>query len=460
MTRRRQLIALVLALFVGATAGTAALTLWPHLHSQASAQRAAAPVQVLAYSSEAAGASTAGKTDVLIHRYEAAARATPQSPRAFANLALAYMQKERETSDVSYYNFTEDAARTALKLDPNNYDALVAQGWVALGRHDFARAADLARQAIRIHGENAEDYANLGDAEANLGNYSAMVHAYQRMNDLKPSLAAYNRASYARWLYGDVRGATRFMVLAIRAGSTQPENVAWCETQLGDDYFNAGFVLGAQSEYRAALKLFPHYARALAGLGAVEAALGHYSAATRYYRQAIAIVPLPQFLASLGDLYASHGNAAAAKKQYAVIHFIDHIYTVNHVRYGIDEAQFDADHNQNLAQALQLARAESVQRHDIGTMDTLAWVLYKNGRYAEAWTAEQHALRLHTAFAPYLFHAGMIQVKLGKLVEAQSYLQSALMLNPNFSVLYAPIARAELLRLNHQATHPSRAGRP
>ena len=129
-----------------------------------------------------------------------------------------------------------------------------------------------------------------------------MTSAYQRMVDLKPSLASYNRASYVRWLYGDLQNATRFMLMAIRAGSTDRENVAWCESQLGDDYFNAGFVLPAEAQYRAALHMFPHYARALAGMATVELALGHRAAAVKYYKQAIAVVPLPQYVTSLGDL--------------------------------------------------------------------------------------------------------------------------------------------------------------
>jgi tetratricopeptide (TPR) repeat protein len=279
-----------------------------------------------------------------------------------------------------------------------------------------------------------------------------MTAAYQKMVNLKPSLASYNRASYVRWLYGDLRNATRYMLMAIRAGSTQPENVAWCQSQLGDDYFNAGFVLPARYEYRAALTSFPHYARALAGMAAVEIALGHRRAAVRYYQQAIEVVPLPQYVIGLGDLYASMGNRAAAEKEYALISFMNHIFTINHVQFGPEMAQFDADHNRNLAQALRLARAAAGYRHDIQTMDTLAWVLYKNGRYPQAWNAEEQALRLGTRFAPYFFHAGMIQAAEGHVTEAQSYLSSALMLNLNFGVLQVPVARAELTKLNALST--------
>jgi tetratricopeptide (TPR) repeat protein len=190
-------------------------------------------------------------------------------------------------------------------------------------------------------------------------------------------------------------------------------------------------------------------------MAAVEIVLGHPRSAISYYRQAIAVVPLPQYVIGLGDLYTKLGNQRAAAQQYALISFMNRIFAINHVQFGIEMAQFDADHNRNLADALRIAQQTAGERHDIQTMDTLAWVLYKNGRYARAWTAEKQALRLGTHFAPYYFHAGMIQAALGHVTEAQSYLSSALMLNPNFGILAAPVARAELMHLNAiVARHP------
>lgn len=454
MNRRLQLLAVLAACVLGTAIGARGITAL--LPSSPASAGAIQPVNLSPAMEQAATTGQASpSTDAMIHSAQLALRSHPDSPTFYTNLALAYIQKERETSDVSYYTLADRALQGALKLDTTNDAAINAEAWVALGRHDFGRAASLARQAVRLSPYDPSTYGTYGDAESNLGNYVAMTAAYQKMVDLKPSLASYNRASYARWLYGDLRNATRYMLMAIRAGSTEPENLAWCQSQLGDDYFNAGFVLPAQQEYRLALKSFPHYARALAGMATVEIALGRTGAGIRYYRQAIDVVPLPQYVIGLGDLYTRLGNRAAAEKEYALISFMNHIFTINHVQFGPEMAQFDADHNRDLVHALQLARTASTQRHDIQTMDTLAWVLYKNGRYAQAWKAEQQALRLGTRFAPYFYHAGMIQAALGHTTEAQSYLSSALMLNPNFGVLAVPIARAELSKLNAASTSPA-----
>jgi tetratricopeptide (TPR) repeat protein len=409
--------------------------------------------QLAAWEDNGVGIGKGASTDVLVQRYAQAARRSANDPQAFAQLALAYMQKERETTDVQYYSLTDKAALRALQLDPSNRTAVSAEAWVAMGEHDFARAAAIATSALRSDPSNPEMLGNLGDAEANLGNYPAMTTAYQKMVDAKPGLASYNRAAYVRWLNGDLRGAVRYMLIAIRAGSTQPENVAWCESELGDYLFGDGAVLPAQAEYRDALKAFPHYARALAGLASTQAAVGNTKNAEKLYREAIAIVPLPQYLTALGDLQASVGDHAGAARQYATIRLIEKLFAINHVRYGVEEAQFDAEHNKNLPVALKIAERETQTRHDYLAEDTLAWALYKNGRYAQAWTAEKSAMRLGTRLASLGFHAGMIQAKLGNVVEAQSFLHNALMVNPNFNSLDAPLARAELLHLDQVAAH-------
>ena len=54
------------------------------------------------------------------------------------------------------------------------------------------------------------------------------AHSYQHL----PSLASYNRIAFYRFVTGDAVGAIDAMRLAIRAGSQEPENLAWCLTDL------------------------------------------------------------------------------------------------------------------------------------------------------------------------------------------------------------------------------------
>ncbi len=387
-----------------------------------------------------------GSTDGLIHSLQQKAGAAGDAP-TFNQLAAAYMQKARETGDVTYYNLADAAVSRSLDANPKNFDGLAVAAWVRLARHDFLGSARLARQSLQGNVYHSETYGVLGDAELELGDYAGATRDYQHMVDLKPDLASYNRASHIRWLYGDTSGALRIMNAAVTAGASYAENVAWCQAQLGDDDFFLGSPLAAEQAYKESLVTFPRDIYALAGLGRLYAGQHRFALAVEYYNRAIAQVPLPQYVIALGDTYAVMGQPARARQQYTLAGFIYHLYDVNHINIGIDRAQFDADHDQNLGEALRLARSEATWRHDIRTMDILAWVLYKNHDYNGALAAERQALRLGTRDAGFYFHMGMIYKALGDAAGAKAYLQGALLLNPLFDVRQAPVAIATLRHL-------------
>jgi Flp pilus assembly protein TadD len=77
----------------------------------------------------------------------------------------------------------------------------------------------------------------------------------------------------------------------------------------------------------------------------------------------------------------------------------------------------------------------------------LAWALFRNGEFAEAREASRQALRLGTQNAFFHFHAGMIEAALGDRAAAATHLQTALDLNPHFSLRYAAEARDTLAAL-------------
>ena len=87
-------------------------------------------------------------------------------------------------------------------------------------------------------------------------------------------------------------------------------------------------------------------------------------------------------------------------------------------------------------------------RKDIFTADTLAWVLYKKGNFAEAKKASVEAMRLKTGDARILYHAGMIEKELGNKTEAAKLLKKALETNPKFDLLQMEIAQKALQELS------------
>ena len=79
--------------------------------------------------------------------------------------------------------------------------------------------------------------------------------------------------------------------------------------------------------------------------------------------------------------------------------------------------------------------------------DVYAWALYRAGRFDEARTKSDEALRLGTIEPILYFHAGMIAAKQGDAERAKTHLSKALAINPKFSLRFENEARETLKAL-------------
>jgi tetratricopeptide (TPR) repeat protein len=382
-----------------------------------------------------------GDTASLVRRLQAELRSTP-SARGYALLGLAYQQRARETGDSAYYPKSEGVLRRALALAPRDALATSGLGSLALARHRFRDALVLGRRALALAPGSGRNYGVIGDALVELGRYNEAFRAFDTMARTKPNLAAYARVSYGRELLGDVPGAIRAMRLAVDAAVGQPEATAWAQVQLGKLYWSIGRLAAASRAHRAALAAFPGYVYALDALAQVEAAQGHRRQAIALEHHAVNAIPLPQFVAYLGDLYRTTRHVRLARRQYALVGVIRRLLVANGVRTDLETALFQVDHGIQPAQALALARSAQRERPSIDGDDVLAWALERNGRCTEARRYSQRALRLGTQEALKLFHRGMIERCLGR--SGRSWFMRALELNPHFSLLWAPVAREAL----------------
>jgi tetratricopeptide (TPR) repeat protein len=382
-----------------------------------------------------------------IARLQGILRDNPENTYAYAQLGLALLQRMRETGDVALYAQADMAFAEALKRDPQHLDALVGQGILALTRHDFSGALRWAEQAQAINPYRAGIVGIKVDAFVELGRYEEAVAATQTMVDLRPDLSSYSRVSYLRELYGDTPGAIDAMQAAVDAGVPGTESWLWVQTQLGHLYFNSGDWRRAEGSYQEALRFRPDYVYALAGLGRVRAAQGQMDEAIELLTRVTNVMPLPEFVITLGDLYQASGQAERAAQQYQLVGAIEKLYEANGVDVDLEMALFSADHDQNLEATLARARKAWAARPSIHGADTLAWALYKVGAYDEAKSYSDQALKLGTKDALKLFHAGMIAYRLGQKDQARTYLEQALAINPYFSILYADEARETLEEL-------------
>ena len=397
----------------------------------------ASPVLVRTASLGARSSDTAA----LVAELQAKVRANPYDMTSLDSLGLAYQQRARETGDPSYYAKSDEALHRALRLAPRDLIATSGLGSLALSRHRFREALALGRRAQTISPTTARNYGVIGDALVELGRYREGFRAFDAMAGMRPDLSSYARISHARELLGDIPGAIGAIKLALNAAAGQGEAEAWTHVQLGKIYFSVGRFAAAGAEDRRALQVFPDYAYALDALARVEAARGRYRAAIAREQEAVNRIPLPQYVSMLGDLYRASGHPGQARKQYALIRVIERLLVANGVKTDLETALFDVDHGIRLHAALELARVAYRERPSIDGDDVLAWALERNGHCGEAQRYSRRALRLGTLDALKMFHRGMIERCLGNDAEAAIWFQRALRLNPQFSLLWAPVAR-------------------
>ena len=299
---------------------------------------------------------------------------------------------------------------------------------------------------MALDADNAAACGILGDADVELGEYDAAYTHYQKMMDLKPDLSSWSRGAHLLWLTGDERKAVWLMEKAIKAGGPFAENTAWCRAKLAMMLFHQGAFVSAAQILEPSLKGGSKNIHVQLAAGRTAVARDDFSTAEKHFQTVLEAGPNHDALVALGDLCEAKGDKDGAEKYYGQVEALEaaQIARVGHGHMAM--AKFYADHDRNLIEALRMAESRKLTRN-VHEADTLAWVYFKNGDQPRAIEAIKRALSQNTQDAEIHFHAGMIAAKFGDRASAQKHLQTALSLNPRFSVLHAPIAVATLEQL-------------
>jgi tetratricopeptide (TPR) repeat protein len=379
-------------------------------------------------------------TDSQIDYYQQSLRRNSRNAKTYFGLGDALIRKARESGDPSYFNRAEEALKKALEIAPQNGGVLRHLAYVHYSRHEFAPAAVYARKAVEMNASDGDAYGVLGDALLEVGQYPEAAAAYAYMIELDESLYSYCRLAGLKSARGDVTGAVADLERAIAIGKATKlpaESIAWTQWQLGAEYFAQGNLAAAESSYRRSLESYPNYYRALAGMAQLRGAQKNFDAAIALYQQAIAILPLPEYAAALGEIFEKIGKPEPARRQYELVEYIGKLNRLNQALYNRELAYFYADRDIRAQEGLELAEGELNYRRDIYAYDVLAWNLYRNGKYDAAAAAMEKALRLGTQDAKLFYHAGMIYHRIGELAKAKEFFQRALAANPHFHILFA-----------------------
>lgn len=355
-------------------------------------------------------------------------RVGPASPEDLVLLGEGWVRIARRSGDPGFYLHADACSKLALELVPSDRGARRIEALVALNQHQFESARSLAESILS---QAPDDFAALGirgDAELELGKYEAATLSVNRMLERRPDLGSYSRKAYLLWLENHPREAMEMMRLAVSAGldPRDPEPTAWAFVQVAAFDFSGGRYESAEAVSTRALEWVPEYAPGLVARGRARLALGKGELAVEDLERALELRPLPEPAWLLGDAYEYLGDSAKAALAHA------RVETEGRRGDRLTLATFYAVKNKNLAEAQKIITEEMKTRGGIFVEDTLAWVLFRQGRLDEARAASDRAMALGTKEARLLYHAGAIRMARGDKTRGRALIVEALQRSPKF----------------------------
>lgn len=181
------------------------------------------------------------KTKEKVDELKKKIKENPSDIKSRLQIVVIYLAEARITGEHPYYYpAVLKVLDGVLSMDPKNFEALTFKSSVKMSQHQFSEARDLANKARQINPSNAYVYGVLVDANVELGNYKEAVIMSDKMQELKPSLESYSRASYLREIYGNYAGSIAAMQLAVQAGLPGSEPECWSKNTLGHLYETTG----------------------------------------------------------------------------------------------------------------------------------------------------------------------------------------------------------------------------
>ncbi|OIJ67657.1 hypothetical protein WN71_012055 [Streptomyces mangrovisoli] len=387
----------------------------------------------------------------LIALREARVRAHPADARSWAVLGAAYVERGRRTSEAgAYFPKAENALRASLRARPRgNADALDGLAALANARRDFRSARSYAEAAARLAPKRWTTYPLLIDACDGLGDRKAVARYLGTLTGLHsgPAVQAWTAAVYRD--RGQREDAAAALYDAAAGTDSAAERAAYLE-QAGDLALERGDRANALRHFDAALRADPDLRAAQAGRARALAALGRSTEAVNAYQAALAGQPTPQYALELGELYESLGRTTQARAEYDALR----VRVRQDAAAGIDDAlvlgRFAADHG-DPNEAVRLLREEWRRQPGVEVADALGWALHRAGDdgqargFAVIATDKEHAGGVRSAL--FAYHRGLIEKASGQDAVARRFLQEALRIDPWFSPLRVPAARAALAQL-------------
>jgi tetratricopeptide (TPR) repeat protein len=360
--------------------------------------------------------------DAAERAFNDARRVIPSSPRPLLGLAEVARMRNSEADVRKWLDL-------ALKLAPNDAEALQASGRLAIANADWKRAEELLVKATKAAPDNPSPYVDLGEIYFNnLGEPAKAVSAFQTAVKLNPQLGG---AQYGLGMSllsrGDAKSAEAAMQEAVRLA---PENVL-AHLGLGQALAAEKKLPDAIREYDEAIKIAPKQVSAYVARGDALSSQGRWADSIKDYSTATTLAPASAVAQlRLGMAYHQTGDARKALAAYDSAIKLDGSLAEAHN----NRAWLLADEKQRLPDALESAqRAAASDRANLEYQDTLAHVHEARGEYGQAIDLLRQIAQKKPDSAKAHYRLGSALAAGNQAPEARQELTRALQLDANFA---------------------------
>ncbi len=394
-----------------------------------------------------AHAKRAGRTEAAIAAWKQAVADSPKYLKASLQLAdLYFEQGEYEQAIRTYLSAIALISENQISQSAGTANIFYNLGNSYLRAQQLEAAVSAYQQAVDMNPEMVRAWANMGTALLEMERLDAAIVACQS------ALQAHTTALSLDKISGVSASELRRIEFTLK---TAQDIKAGEYTMQAYRLWRQGLSAGNRGDGRTALKLWeqavtlsPRYTTAHENLAWGYFNLKQFDAAIQAGKTVQTLRPSPQgaqlitFASELKagkyplaayQLWEQGRRAGAAGNLEAAVALLSQAIEAG--------PEFAAAYNTlawlyadklgtNLAEAEKLARhALELDPDATHINDTLGWILYKQGRYAEALTVFEQALAHAPNNAEYLYHGSLAAMKKGQTSQALEYLTQAIALD-------------------------------
>ena len=331
-----------------------------------------------------------GQVAEAIDQFRQALEVRPDYADAYCNLGSALLQKRRADEAIAQF-------RKALEVQPNHPLARYNLATTLLQNGRVNEAIAQFQNAVEIRPDDPLTHLNLGNALLQKGRLDEAVAQYQKVLEIQPDDAdAHNNLGSALLKKGRLDEAAAQFQQALQIDP----NHANAHHNLADIFLQQGRLDEAIARYQETLLLQPDCADAHNNLGIALLQQGRMNEAIGHFQKAVEIQPgYADAHNNLGYilLQTGHAREATVHLETALKLQPDNARTLSNLAWVL--ATCPEASVRNGTEAIELARRANQlsDGQDPVVLRALAAAYAEGGRFAEATTVAEHALKLAIA---------------------------------------------------------------